>query len=201
MAGVLAESPTLQTELATGITGLMRTATDRAGNEGVRQVIARRFAIYPQPQREEGEWSEWWAAYFDVLADTPLASLEAGMRAYVADPTSEFIPKPGKLKALAATTPTRSMIRYNRAREAVEAIAQMEREAAYQPPTPPTPAEIEAERAKVEADRKEILAMAETAISSLGAATKARKPLPSIAGIPDETGITPQMRELMNSRT
>ena len=72
--------PGLAVEIAGQLPAMERAATGHAGESGVKAVIARRFALYPQPPRSEGEWAEWWAAYVDVLVDTPLASLEAAMR-------------------------------------------------------------------------------------------------------------------------
>jgi hypothetical protein len=161
---------------------LQAVAETKAGEEGVKAVIGRRLATYPQPQRSEGEWNAWWADYFDALSDVSLASLEAGMRAYVADPASEFMPKPGRLRELASTTPCRSLSGYYRAKRAVQTA------------TEPPPAEIQ----RVSPD----------AVKSMLAdyREKSAKPIPPagsgayIGGIPDEGGITPEMRELIARR-
>lgn len=178
MSAILA-SPALLDEARRSLPALQHTATAKAGEEGVKAVIGRRLATYPQPSRTEGEWNAWWADYFDVLSDVALASLEAGMRAYVADPNSEFMPKPGKLRELAFTAPCRSLQRYYRAKRAVQI--------ADEPPA------IEGPR--VGADEVKAI-LADFKAKTVPADT--RKPLlPSIAGKPDETGITPEMRAVL----
>ena len=79
---------------------LRQRALTPAGEDGVRQVIGRRFGIFPQPERDEGEWAAWWADYVDALADLPEGKLEAAMMAYIRSPDAEFMPKPGKLRQL-----------------------------------------------------------------------------------------------------
>jgi hypothetical protein len=178
----IANTPALVAEARDALSALQRVATAKAGPEGVKAVIGRRLATYPQPQRTEAEAAAWWADYFDVLADVSLASLEAGMRAYVADPSSEFMPKPGKLRELAFTAPCRSLQRYYRAKRAVQI--------ADEPPA------VETQR--VGADEvKAILAD----FKSKTIPTASQKPrMPSISGKPDEGGLTPEMRKLIARR-
>jgi hypothetical protein len=105
------------------------------------------------------------------------------MRAYVADPSSEFMPKPGRLRELASTAPCRSLGRYYRAKRAVQ---RAEEEASALPAPPADPEEV-----------RKLLAE----FGAKSAAIQPVKPaLPSIAGKPDETGITPAMRALMERR-
>lgn len=175
----IAQVPALVSEVRSALPALKHAALAKSGEEGVRRVLSRRFAMYPQPQRNEEEWACWWADYYDVLADVALASLEAAMRAYVAMPDSEFMPKPGRLKELAFLTPCKSLSRYMRATKAL-AIADA-----------PKPEE----RQRVGAgDVKAMLAEYQAkAIPS-----EAQKPkLPSIAGKPDAGGITPEMRAVL----
>ena len=165
-------------EAKSALPALKAIADAKAGRVGVKAVIGRRLATYPQPQRTEGEWDAWWGDYFDVLEDVALASLEAGMRAYVALPDSEFMPKPGKLRELAFSAPCRSLTRVHRATLAIRRAEE--------------PAAAVTAKADPEAV-KQMLADFQT-----GSLTKAAKPeLPSIAGETDERGITPQMRELL----
>lgn len=181
LVGQIVHTPALLSEVRAVLPALHAVATAKAGREGVKAVIGKRLALYPQPQRSEGEWDAWWSDYFDVLADVALASLEAGMRAYVADPKSEFMPKPGKLRELAERSPCRALGRYYRAKRAVQ-IA--DEPVQIQGP-PVDPEEI-----------KQVLADFQ-ARSTAGA----KKPeLPSIAGIPDEGGITPLMRQVIERR-
>jgi hypothetical protein len=158
---------------------LKTAATAKAGADGVRKVISKRFAVYPQPTRTDEEWAGWWGDYFDTLADQSLASVEAAMRAYVARPDSEFMPKPGKLLELAQTTPCRSLQRYYRAKRAIELANE--------------PVVIEGPRADP-ADVKAMLA--EYQAKTVGA-VKAKPEPPSTAGKPDERGLTKEMRALM----
>lgn len=172
-AGLLAEA-------RSALPALKAVAESKAGTDGVKAVIGRRLALYPQPQRTDAEAAAWWADYYDTLADVTLASLEAGMRAYVALPGSEFMPKPGQLRELAFTAPCRSLSRYYRAKRALQ-IAD-------------TPLEIAAPRADPEAV-KALLAEFEGRTVA-----KAKPELPSIAGKVDERGITAEMRALIARR-
>lgn len=182
--GILASSDLIE-EARAALPALRHVATAKAGVEGVRKVIARRFATYPQPQRNEEEWAYWWADYIDTLSDLSLASLEAGMRQYVANPESEFMPKPGRLRELAFNAPCRSLLRYQRASRALQAADEA---AKARPVASP-------EMAAAVRD------MARGAIAKLSEAKPPeRPPLPSIGGQTDETGITPQMREVLARR-
>lgn len=176
----IVNSPALIAEARALLPELQRVATAKAGEDGVRRVIAKRFELYPQPHRTDEQWAAWWSDYYDALADVSLASLEAGMRAYVADPGSEFMPKPGKLRELAFSAPCRSLGRYYRAKRAVQI--------ADEPPVmiapPADPAQVKALLAEFQAV----------------VAKPVKPPLPSIAGKPDAGGITPEMRALIARR-
>ena len=180
----IADTPALLNEVKAALPALKAVATAKTGTDGVRKIIAKRFAIYPQPVRNDGEWEGWWSDYFDTLADVSLASLEAAMRAYVARPDSEFRPKPGKLLELSSTTPCRSLQRYYRAKRAIQFSEEAEAPVIERPRADP-------------AAVKSMLADFQT---KTVAAVKARPELPSTAGKVDETGITPQMRELLARR-
>jgi hypothetical protein len=177
----IANSPALLAEARSALRDLERVATAKAGPAGVMAVIGRRIALYPQPQRTEGEAEAWWSDYYDTLADVSLASLEAGMRAYVADPASEFMPKPGRLRELAFSAPCRSLTRLYRARRAIQM--------ADEPPAiAGPPADPEAVKSLLaEYNARNVVA--------------AKRPeLPSIAGKTDEGGVTAEMRALMARR-
>lgn len=173
--------PGLLNEVKAALPALKEVAETMAGREGVMAVISRRFAIYPQPQRSAEEWDAWWADYFDVLADQPLASLEAGMRAWVARPESEFMPKPGQLRELAFTSPSRSLGRYYRAKRAIQ-LAE-EKPLLTGPRVNPT-------------DVRAMLADFNAKMGA-GRSDQAKAPLPSISGKVDETGITPELRKVI----
>jgi hypothetical protein len=123
--GRIVNSPALVEECRRVWEPLGRAATAPAGEEGVIRVIAKRFPVFPQPERSPGEWDAWWSNYFDALEDLPEEALEAGMRAYLREPDAEFLPKPGRLRELArqSTTPT------------AKAAGLAARCAAYTPPT------------------------------------------------------------------
>lgn len=178
----IVNSPALLDEARALLPDLERVATAKAGEDGVRLVVGRRLHTYPQPDRSESEWSYWWADYFDAVADLPLASLEAGMRAYVSRPTSQFMPKPGELRDLAITSPSRSLQRYYRAKRAIQ-IAD-------------TPVPISGPPV----DPEEVKAL----LNQFNAQAEARKvpevPARYTGGIPDEGGITAEMRALIARR-
>lgn len=180
----IVDDAALLAEVRQALPALRAVAEAKAGPDGVRRVISKRITTFPQPQRTEAEWADWWGDYMDTLSDVTLASLEAAMRAYVAMPDSEFMPKPGRLRELAFLTPCRSLQRYQRAKRALQL--------ANEPPPM-----IEAPRAKPE-EVKAMLSEFE-AKSASGGMNKFE--LPSIAGKVDERGITPQMRELMARRS
>lgn len=178
----IAETPALLSEAKGALSALQAVATAKAGEDGVRRVIAKRFETYPQPQRSDEGWAGWWADYFDALSHVSLASLEAAMRAYVARPDSEFMPKPGKLLELSTTTPCRSLQRYYRAKRAIQLSEEV--------------AQVAAPRVDPR-DVKEMLKEFEA--KSVGS-VKAKPELPNTAGKVDEGGITAQMRALIASR-
>lgn len=182
-ARMIADTLPLRVEVERALPALQHAATAKAGEEGVKAVIGKRLALFPQPQRDDGEWNAWWSDYFDTLEDVPLSSLEAAMRAYVALPDSEFMPKPGRLRELAFLTPCRSLQRFQRAKRALQM--------AEGPPPP-----IETPRAKPE----EVKALLEVFKEKSAAGAKRLAVLPSIAGKADEGGITPEMRKLIARR-
>lgn len=179
-------SPALFHEAKAALPALKDYATGRAGPAGVREVIGRRFALFPQPQRADDEWVMWWTDYYDALADQPLCALEAAMAAYVRLVDSEFMPKPGRLLELARMTPNRGAQAYGRALKAV---------------TGGEPEQIRPE--PTESERQAVLKMLGDFNAEIAKRTvaNARPPLPSTAGKPDEGGLTPQMRELMARRS
>lgn len=157
----------------------------------MRAVIGRRFALYPQSDRDDGEWAAWWADYFDALADVPLSCLEAAMRAWVARPASQFMPKPGELRDLAFRTPSKTLQRYQRAKRALQI-------ADGAPPPQLACEPIEGVAIDTPSAVRQMLAEYTAKVGSRGPAERPR--MPSTAGKPDAGGLTPQMRELLQRR-
>lgn len=80
-----------------------------ATEDQIRQIIGARFALFPQPQRNDGQWAAWWADYYDALRGLTPYAVEAGMAAWVRSPEAEFMAKPGKLRELAMTVPNENV--------------------------------------------------------------------------------------------
>lgn len=181
----------LREEARAALPALKAVAEQKAGEDGVRAVIGRRFALYPQPERDEGEWASWWADYFDALTDVPLACLEAAMRAWVQKPDAQFMPKPGELRDLAFRTPSRSLQRYQRAKRAL----QLYDERGVPPASQVAPEGVAVDHASAV---KKMLGEYQAAYAARQ--PQARPMAPSTAGKPDEGGITPEMRALIARR-
>jgi len=94
-----ANSPALIAEAQAALPGLWKQV-DPAGDAAVVKMITARLPLYPQSQRSQDEWANWWGGYFRVLSDQPAAALEAGMCEWEKTDTSGFLPKPGQLLAL-----------------------------------------------------------------------------------------------------
>lgn len=99
-------------EMLNDATRLLPALTERvhqgATRAEIKNVIFARFPLYPQPFRHDWQWDLWWADYYSALEGLTGEAIDAGLTKWVALPDSEFLPKPGKLKALAASTATRS---------------------------------------------------------------------------------------------
>lgn len=200
----IAADPDLAMECLGVLPILKALAITPATPEMVMVILRRRFAVYPQPDRTEGAWTEWWSAYLSALKDCSEPAIEAAMDAYVKLSESDYFPKPGRIFALAKTKPNDATVAYSNARaaealinrgaaearqhvgpEAVQALAV----GAFRPRHAPTPAErkavssMAAQMAKVIEDRK---------------ASRPKPPqLPPVQGKVDGSGITPEMRELL----
>jgi hypothetical protein len=171
---------------------LRDAALEPATEAQVRAIIGQRFALFQQPERTDGEWAAWWAAYFDALSDLTPFAIEAGMAAWVKRPEAEFMCKPGKLRELATTVPNDN--RWAKAHRRAQ-------KATYVPPPPepvqiedrshrPTAEEIAAEMAKFHA------IMADK--DPLAKIHAKRRPSPQ--GRVDQGGVTAEMRALLAER-
>lgn len=186
----IAQTPAMREEARAALPTLKAQAERRAGEEGVRKVIARRFATFPQPERSEDEWAAWWVDYVETLADLSLACLEAAMRAYVAQPSSEFMPKPGVLRHLAETTSSRALQRYYRARRAVQLADN----------PPPSEAPRVVDQAQVSQVRRMFNDYVDQSMARVNPLSRRPADRPNTAGKPDAGGLTSAMRELISKR-
>lgn len=193
-------------EAKAALPALRSMATMPAGEEGVRRVIGSRRALFPQPERTPAESAAWWADYFDALADLPEGAIEAAMQAWVKLPEAEFMPKPGKLLELAKTTPNRSIKAYERCRAAVEYRQPVEREKipreAFAQMIAPLSAKVRVEPTQADKDRVKRM-MREFIEQDEARKAKAKLLGPTIppSNTPiDETGITAEMRALLDAK-
>lgn len=172
-------------------------ATSPASANEVMAILGRRFALYPQPARSDGEWSEWWADYLETLKAIPAPAIEAGMAAYVRLPDSEFFPKPGRIAALAAEQPNDAAKAYSTAAWAIQAACPR----VWVPAPVKTPAEIEAEEARHAELAIVIQRMAKETVAALKTAERPRPAFRAPQAKTDETGISAEMRALIAART
>jgi hypothetical protein len=92
--------PALHAEIRAALP-VLQTYAEPCGGEAVVRIVGKLFAVYPQPDRGPAEWTAFWEAYTDDLADMPPDALEAAVKEYRRGAKSEFLPKPGPLRALA----------------------------------------------------------------------------------------------------
>ena len=102
-------SPVLPDEARQALPALRDAALTPATEAQIRQTIGTRFALFPQPKRDDGQWAAWWADYYDALRGLTPYAVEAGMAAWVRSPDAEFMAKPGKLRELAMTVPNENV--------------------------------------------------------------------------------------------
>ena len=179
----IADNPGLMDEARSHLPALRQAATIPAGAAGIRTIIGKRFALYPQPERGEGEWAAWWADYVDALSDISPSALEAGMKAWVGKPDSAFLPKPGELRRLAQQTPNALALAIGTIERAINRADQAT--ISYEPPVDPEARTALAASVKAVAEgwRQEAIA---------------RRPvLPPVHGeLAEGFALTPQMIEL-----
>jgi hypothetical protein len=185
----IAASDLLRSEAAMALPALRQAALRPATHDEIKGVIGSRFATYPQPQRSEGEAAAFFADYFDALGGLTAAQVEAGMAAHVREPGAEFLPKPGRLRELAKASETvgRWTRAHNRARSAVERARSAD---APRPASEPRPS------------REEIAVLVGPVLEKLTsmdpfAQARAKASQPTPGGRPDEHGVSPEMRALM----
>jgi hypothetical protein len=187
-------------ETKAALPALQVLASTPASRDDIMQILGRRFAIYPQPDRSDGEWASWWSDYTDALEGIPAPAIDAGMAAYVSLPDSEFFPKPGKLAALAKSTPNEAALALRRARAAVENADHQERIEKYWVAPEPEPVRRPLTKEEIERDQAAVRELARNLASVLKAPESQRaKPRPNY-GKTDDTGITPELRKIMASK-
>lgn len=184
------QSPILQAEALQAIPALREAALTPATEDQIRQTIGARFALFPQPKRNDGEWAAWWADYYDALRGLTPYAVEAGMAAWVRSADAEFMCKPGKLRDLALSVPN----------ENVWARAHMRATTALRPSVADMPEQPEAKPVdRPTRDQMKVL-MAEFHQRMTGKDTfrdirAKRRPSPQARV--DETGISAEARALL----
>lgn len=106
-------------EVRAALPQLRAEATMQAGPGGVRLALEEWFAIFPQPKRSEAEWLIFYQHYVAICGAQPRAAIRAAMKSWAEREGSQFLPKPGELRALAASIPTPSMKLFSRSQAAV----------------------------------------------------------------------------------
>lgn len=203
----IAGNPVLLEECRRALPVIHANATLPAGAEGVTRVISSLFVNFPQPQRAEPEWAEFWSNYHSVLADQPMTALDAAKEAVLRDPKVEFLPKPSRFLELSKLTPNRAVKAYDRAKAAVD----------YQPPKEveklspsqikemiqPIAGRVRLEPTQADKDRvkrlmREYIEQDEARKAKAKTAATAQRP--DVSGPVDEKGVTPSMRAYLNRR-
>jgi len=188
----IAQSPILRAEAEKVMPALREAALRPATHEQIKGIIGQRFELFPQPQRDGGQWAAWWADYFDALSDLTPFAVEAGMAAWVKRPEAEFMCKPGKLRELATTVPhenrwAKAHMRAQKATHVAPAPIPEEPEDRSDRPSAEEVARVMAEFHAVMADKDPIAKMQ-------------AKRRPSPQGQVDDRGVTPEMRALLAER-
>lgn len=110
--------PEAAREIAASLPALERH-NEPAGAKAVVAALAPLVTLYGVTDRSEAEWKTFWGFYTRVLAEIPAEALKAGVEDYVANPASEFFPKPGPLLALCNARAAPLRIAISRARRVV----------------------------------------------------------------------------------
>lgn len=183
-------SDILRAEAEQAMPALREAALTPATEDQIRQIIGARFALFPQPQRNDGQWAAWWADYYDALRGLTPYAVEAGMAAWVRSPEAEFMAKPGKLRELALTVPNENVWAraHRRAQIAARPVATRQEPSEPEPEEKrPSPEEVKA----MLADFRMKMAEKDT-FRDIRAKIR-----PSPQARVDETGISAEARALM----
>lgn len=107
-----------------------RGGPTEAGERGVAAVLTKWFPIYPPGEKSPDEWKFFWQGYTKAVGHFSVTTLEAAMERWAADPAGHrFLPKPGELRALCASTPTDSLRLVHDARTVLSEVENVKRKA------------------------------------------------------------------------
>lgn len=201
----IANNPALLAEVTAALPAIKANATNPASHEDIKRIVGAKFATFRPTQRSDAEWAMYWADCFAVLDGTSTSALEAAMEAVLNDPKVEHMPKPARIKELAMMTPNRAVKAYDRAKAAVE--YQAPREVEKLPPEKiremvqpiggmrlePTTADKE----RVKRMMREFIEADEARKAKAKAAAEVPEP---VQGVPDDSGITPELRQTLINR-
>jgi hypothetical protein len=115
----IAEDPQSLGEL-THVVDRLLVHAEPCGAEAVGKALAPLLTLYGVQSKNPSEWKAFWGFYVDALGDLPAEALKAGVADYVADPKSEFFPKPGPLKAMCERHAIPIRMAASRARKALQ---------------------------------------------------------------------------------
>jgi len=202
----IASNPALLAEVKAFLPTIHANATIAASREEIIRMVGAKFVTYRQPERSDAEWAVFWDDHCTVLADVSATALESALDACLSDPKIEFLPKPAKLREMARLTPNRAVRAYDRAKAAIE----RQPEPTHERLSPDKIAEMVAplaNRPRVEpstADKERVRQQMREYIAADDAKKLAKKSaicdMKSTAGTTDESGITPQMRAIIEAR-
>ena len=119
----IVSNPALHAECKEALPALIEArdrALTKATPEDVKRALGPALMIYPQQDRTEKEWAQWWTVYVEALSDVPARSVTEAMRNWLRSP-AEFMPKPGELRDWALKVPCPEYQVAYRARLAAEA--------------------------------------------------------------------------------
>lgn len=204
----IANSPVLLEECRKALPAIHANATMPAGAEGVTKIVSSLFVMYPQPARSDAEWTEFWRNYHAVLSEQPMTALEAAKDVILKDAKVEFLPKAAKILEIAKMTPNRAVRAYDRAKAAVEYQAPVERDklspAQLKEMIQPIAGRVRLEPTQADKDRvkrmmREFIEQDEARKAKEKAKRSGEQREPA-CGVPDASGITPQLRKTLEGR-
>ena len=112
-------------ELRATLPAIAEEVRRSSGVEGISHALKPWYTTYPQPQRTQKQWVEFYLTYDVICGHLPTEALVGAMKTWAALPDSEFLPKPGKLREIAAQTPTPAGRLYARAHAVITAAEQI----------------------------------------------------------------------------